>query len=201
MTEISDIVPGHGPDGTPAAFVGDTTYADLGQLLQAEPALMAPEAAAGLALHVTHFARDGAYAVIDDPKSFESAYRERLEREDPNQPWQQNVMRLRDFGVPDFSAIHAPAHEGDALVFYASDALTGLPYRVTAPLSELSSPDFAPLPLTPASAPPRATNASRQPQMQAPEPSAETTRKADQAQADTPPQFDPLPDDLPSLDD
>ncbi len=202
MTEISDIVPGHGPDGAPAAFVGDTAYASLADLLRAEPGLTAPPAAAALAVHVTHFARDGDYALIDDPGAFEAAYRARIEREDPAQPWQQNVMRLRDFGLPDFASIHAPAQQDGTLVFFAVDALTGLPYRVTAALADLSAPTYAPLPLSPVPRPPRTGEARRDFDRHPPRPAAETTEPArDGRGPKDAPQFARLPDDLPPLDD
>ncbi|MFD3191024.1 hypothetical protein ACFMPD_12220 [Sedimentitalea sp. HM32M-2] len=200
MTENSDIVPGHGPDGAPAAFVGDTAYLSLTELLQAEPGLLDPGAASELALQVTHFARDGDYSLIADPGAFETQYRERLNSEDPDQPWQQNVMRLRDFGVPDFSAIQAPAHQDGNLVFFAADALTGLPYRVTAGLGDLTAPAYAPLPLTPVESPPRPAGQSRRP-ADRPEPAPETANLADKAASSKAPDFADLPDDLPEPDD
>lgn len=148
MAVLSDIVPGRGPDGNPAAFVGDTTFASLSDLLAQEPGLAEPGAATTLAQFVSHFARGDMYRVIDDPAAFEAAYQAQIAREDPNQLWQQNVMRLRDFGVPDFKAIKVPATIGGALEFFARDGATGLPYQVRVALEDLSAPDFRPLPLT-----------------------------------------------------
>ena len=148
MTDLSDIVPGRDADGNPAAFIEDTTFSSLSDLLAAEPGLLEAGAVGELARYVNHFARGDMYRVIEDPAAFEAAYHAKIAREDPNQPWQQNVMRLRDFGVPDFTAIHVPAIADNVLEFFARDAMTGLPYRVRAAIDDLSAPSYQPMPLT-----------------------------------------------------
>ncbi|MBK0327025.1 hypothetical protein I5535_06910 [Rhodobacteraceae bacterium F11138] len=200
MTAISEIVPGHDPDGTPAAFVGDTCYTGLDQLLDAEPGLLAPDAASDLALYVNHFARDRDFVPIDDPQTYEKTYRARIESEDPAAPWQQNVMRLRDFGMPDFAEIRSAVLENGTLVFFAADALTGLPYRVCADVKRRTAPTYSPLALSPVPAPGRVRPEPRQPQAQAAIPSAATSKPSDAPQAQDETRFTPLPDDLPSLD-
>lgn len=148
MTDLSDIVPGRDADGNPAAIIEDTTFSSLADLLAAEPGLLDAGAEGALARYVNHFARGDMYRVIDDPAAFEAAYHAKIAREDPNQPWQQNVMRLRDFGVPDFAGIHVPSVADNMLEFFARDGLTGLPYRVRAAIDDLSAPDYYPVPLT-----------------------------------------------------
>lgn len=136
-------------EGKPVVLVGDLgdQAGSMEELLRL-PGMATPARAAELALAANHFAHGSEYRVITDPKAFEEAYRARLAREDANAAWQEGVVRLRDFGVPDFGAIHAPRLEGARLVFFAADTYLGVPYRVEAP-SLLQAPEYAPLPLTP----------------------------------------------------
>lgn len=131
----------------PIVVVNDSEQLSSRAALQAR----APDVPAADLAQALMTLEDGPYRLILDPKRFEQDYRKRLASEDPGQPWQQNVFRLRDFGIPDFGLIDSPARNGDALIFHAADTVTGLPYRVTVTLGTESDPEFEPLPLTPAS--------------------------------------------------
>lgn len=116
--------------------VGDDQKAsDLKQLLSLAPGLMDPEAALVLAQAVNHIAQGHDFSVIDDPEAFASAYQVQLAKEDPTAPWQEGVVRLTDFGAPDYAAISAPTLTGETLIFFARDGFTGLPYRVEVALN------------------------------------------------------------------
>ena len=57
------------------------------------------------------------------------------------------MIRLRDFGVPDFATIKAPSVSGEELVFYAVDETLGVPYKVEC--AQLTgTPTYEPVPLT-----------------------------------------------------
>jgi hypothetical protein len=129
---------------------GATSHADLAGLLAAAPGLATD--AAALARAANHFATAMDFAVIEDPAAFAAAYRARLAAEDPDAPWTEGVLRLRDHGVPDFAAILAPRLAGGRLTFFATDRFLGVPYRVeadVAALATLSEADYRALPLTP----------------------------------------------------
>lgn len=169
MTDLSDIVAGRS-GGARVAYLGDTAYDSVDALVAAFPALATEDGAPYLACLVTHFARGDMYAVIEDRAAFQQAYEARLASEDPSpQTYEQNVIRLSDFGAPDYSAIEPPGIEAGALVFFAREAASGLPYKVRVDLSALGTPQFAPMPLTPidppeaepARAPTRSTIAAR----------------------------------------
>jgi hypothetical protein len=125
-------------DGRRVAMTPGGTVADgMAALLAAAPTLAEPSHAAALALAANHFA-GGEFSVILDPASFAAAYRARLDGEDPTVPWQDSVIRLRDFGVPDFAAITVPQFRDGTLVYFATDDITFLPYR-----AEAAAPAFA----------------------------------------------------------
>ncbi|NIZ63046.1 hypothetical protein DL239_18940 [Sedimentitalea sp. CY04] len=113
--------------------------ADLTQLLTMVPGLAQPEAATTLAKAVNHISQGRGFSVITDPSAFAQAYNAQLAGEDVNTPWQEGVIRLVDFGVPDFDEIQAPSLVNDQLVFFARDGFTGLPYRVETSLGAIAS--------------------------------------------------------------
>jgi len=143
-------------EGRPVVMLGTggPQAGDMATLLRLAPGLATPAHAADLAMAVNHLAHGGEYRVITDPKAFEDAYRARLAREDPNAEWHEGVVRLRDYGVPDFATVQAPSFAGGRLTFFAVDMYLGVPYRVE--LADLSAqPSYAPLPLTPLPGPAR----------------------------------------------
>ncbi|MEM1429635.1 MAG: hypothetical protein AAGG09_09270 [Pseudomonadota bacterium] len=150
MIDLSEITPAILDDtNAPGAAIGDDLYTSIAELVAAVPALTEPDAAADLAQMVTHFARGRAYRVITDPQAFEAAYRSRIASEDADEPWQQGVLRLVDFGMPDFAEVSRARLEGTSLSWTAEDAFTGLAYRGHASLDDLSAVQFTALALTP----------------------------------------------------
>ena len=142
---------------------GTTEVGTLAALVAAAPGLLHPDAAATMARAVAHFAAATDYRVIEDPATYEAAYRAQLGREDPDAPWRAGVYRLRDHGMPDFTGITAPAYHGTRLVFFAQSALIPLPYRVEVDVGDADvtlSPDIfravSLTPFPPATSPPAA---------------------------------------------
>lgn len=115
---------------------GAKQVSSLEALLAEAPGLLHPEGALTMARVVNHLATGNDWRVITDPAAYEAAYRARLDTEDPNAPWQQGVLRLRDHGVPDFAAITAPRMAGTRLIFFAADSALGLPYRIEADMAD-----------------------------------------------------------------
>lgn len=150
-------------EGKPVVMLGTTGQAtDMAALLRLAPALASPAHADDLARAVNHLAHSGEFRVITDPKVFEEAYRTRLSHEDPNAPWQEGVIRLRDHGIPDFTEISKPRFEGGRLTFFAADMFLGVPYRVE--LADLkSTPAYTPLPLTPLADAPHQASPAEEP--------------------------------------
>ena len=135
------------------------TAADMAELLRILPALATEAHAVDLARAVNHFKRGTDYRVIENPAEFAADYRARIEREDPAAPWQENVVRLRDYGVPDFSQIQPPKFAGGKLTFHAVDTFLGVPYQVEAANLE-AAPEYHAMPLTPLPRPPAPASAS-----------------------------------------
>ena len=137
-------------EGKPVVLLGEfgDQAGSMAELVRLAPDGASPARAADLALAANHFAHGSEYRVVTDPQAFEEAYRARLAREDASAAWQEGIVRLSDFGVPDFGTIHAPRLQGARLVFFAADTFLGVPYRVEAP-TLLQAPEYAPLPLTP----------------------------------------------------
>ena len=69
--------------------------------------------------------------------------------EDPNEPWREGMMRLRDFGIPDFTEIAPPKIEDGTLVYFARALFNGLPYRTKVTLGRVGDVTYLPLELTP----------------------------------------------------
>lgn len=136
---------------------------------------LAPRASAAKWAEISNeLAFDGGFEVISDPEAYRRAYLSQVEAEDPARAWQEGVIRRRDFGMPDFAEIHVPTLKGDHLVYFASDATTGLPYRAEAHLTPGSAaPRYEPLELTPMPEPaPMVPPRPRNPERAAAEPEA-----------------------------
>lgn len=152
---IPDIELGLGPSNEYVVFVGDedAEATDVAGLLSLAPGLLQPEAAARTAVAVNHIAQGSAFAVIEDPAGFAADYRRKLAAEDPSAPWQEGVVRLGDYGVPEFDEIKPPELDGSKLTFFAVDTFLGLPYRVEIDLSQparaITDDDYKALDLTP----------------------------------------------------
>lgn len=122
-------------------------------LISAVPGLLSPDCAMQLAEAINHIAVGDGFELISDPAAYQVDYEARLASEDPAQPWQEGVIRLSDFGRPDYAEIKVPFWTGTAVVFFAKDGFTGLPYRVEAVLApaarSVNSDDYKALGLSP----------------------------------------------------
>ncbi|MEP1588456.1 MAG: hypothetical protein ABJR46_13155 [Tateyamaria sp.] len=125
--------------------------ASIPELIREAPELLVPEGAVPLAQSINFLAVGDGFQVIENPSSFRAAYEAQIAKEDPDTPWSEGVVRLIDYGVPDFDQISAPNWTGEALVFFARDTFTGLPYRVQIALGQgdasLSEQDYSALEL------------------------------------------------------
>lgn len=132
---------------------GETEVGSLAALVAAAPGLLHPDAATAMARAVAHFAAGSDYRVIEDPAGYAAAYRAQVAGEDPDAPWTEGVLRLRDHGLPDFAGIAAPAYHGTTLVFHAAATPLALPYWVEIDVSDAAAavgPDlFRAVALTP----------------------------------------------------
>jgi hypothetical protein len=145
---VPELALGLSAEARPIVLLEAGEAEDMADLLRLAPALAAPEHAPMLARIANHLAQAGEYTVIEDPAAFAAAYRARLAEEDPSEEWEEGVIRLSDFGVPNFEEITPPVLKGERLVFYAVHAFLGVPYKAeTANLT--ATPSYEPLPLTP----------------------------------------------------
>jgi hypothetical protein len=153
---LSEFILSTADDGSSGVVVVEGHEFDsVATLLSAYPALS--DEPDRMALSVNQFARNTGFEVILDPAAYEAGARARIALEDPAAPFIQGVYRLRDFGIPDFTAIHGPRMQGDQLEFFAEQAFTGLPYRVTVARTG-EGPVYEPVPLDPLPAEPRSEN-------------------------------------------
>ncbi len=123
---------------------GEEELADLAALQT-----RAPDAPAEALAQVASALGKPGYDAILDPAAYEAMTRARLDNEDANMPWRPGVMRIRDFGLPDFATILPPSRDGATLTYFARDTHTGLPCKVTLPLGSVGEMVVIPLPLTP----------------------------------------------------
>jgi len=130
--DIPQILLGLGADSEYVVMVGEDEVeaSTLASLLTIAPELKQPEAAIETARAVNYISQGPAFQVINDPAAFEEQYRVKLASEDPSEPWSEGVVRLSDYGVPDFATIAAPTISGTVLTYFAVDDFLGLPYRV-----------------------------------------------------------------------
>jgi hypothetical protein len=137
--------------GDPIAIIERRLEASQAEVLDHYPGMASGELTTDLARLVNHFAREFRYEVIADPAAFAPAYREQIDSEDPTATWQQDAPRLRDFGMPDLEAIHAPKLDGADLIFFAKERRLGVPYRVVVPLKdgEIGEAVYEPVPMKP----------------------------------------------------
>lgn len=125
---IPQVVFGFNEGSGNVVFVGAAEQAtDLTQLLALAPGLTRPAAALTLATALNHFSHGTDYRVIDDVQAYETTYRARVSKEDPEAAWQDGVLRLRDHGIPNFSDINAPSLKDTVLVTSPPTAPSGCP--------------------------------------------------------------------------
>jgi hypothetical protein len=138
-------------DDRPVVEVGAARVATLADLVRAAPALKQPDQLPLYCRALNHLKFGTEYRLILDPDAYRARYQRRLESEDPKAPWQEGVVRVRDFGVCDTSEITAPRMEAGAVIFYVEDDFLGIPYRVDAPAPDHPEGEinYEPLPMSP----------------------------------------------------
>ena len=117
--------------GAPIVIVEDDEAASMVEALNLAPALRDPKWLRAYARVANHFATGDEYELILEPEEFKAKYMERYNAEDPDEEVGPGVVRLHNFGIPDFSAIHPPMKDGDTVVFFAENLFMGIPYKVT----------------------------------------------------------------------
>lgn len=148
MSDHSHITTGLSAEtSTAIAATSEDVFDTIDEVIAHFPELTEADAAGDLARLATHFAHGDAFKVINDPQTFEAAYRARVKTEDPSQPWQQGVSRLIDFGLPDFADVIAPQLAGSELTWTVEDSFTGLPYRAVISLDKLEDVVLTVLPM------------------------------------------------------
>src|SRR5262245_55248460 len=129
--EIPQVSLGLSDDGKGVVLLGALGEAtDMAGLLRLVPGLATEAHALELARAANHFAHGSEYQVIEAPGAFADGYLAQIESEDPAAEWQEGVIRLRDYGVPDFAQIEVPKFTDGSLTFYAVDRFLGVPYLV-----------------------------------------------------------------------
>lgn len=129
--------------GAPIVIVEQARAADLADVIRLAPALSDPHWVRAYARVVNHLAQGDKFGLIVDPAAFEAKYRAAFDAENPDEEPQAGVMRLRNFGIPDFGAIKPPEMQGGDLVFYAENTFMGIPYRAV--MAEGAEPVYTPV--------------------------------------------------------
>ena len=129
--------------GAPVVIVAETVVSSPTQLLRTAPALADPRWAFAYAQMVNHVVQGDDFELIIKPDEFREKYMERYNAEDPDEEVGPGTIRLHNFGIPDFAAIHQPMKNGDELIFFVENMFMGIPYRVT--MTEGSEPDYQPV--------------------------------------------------------
>lgn len=132
-----------GDNGAPVVIVEQAQVGDMAGLIEAAPALMEPKWVFALAQMANHLAQGDDYELIVDPEAFKAGYMEAYEAEDPEEQVGPGAIRLHNFGIPDFAAIHPPKMDGNTLVFFAENVFMGIPYR--AEMKAGGQPIYAPV--------------------------------------------------------
>lgn len=130
-------------NGAPVVIVEQAEVADMAGLIQIAPALKDPKWVFALAQMANHLAQGDAYELIVNPEEFKAQYMEAYEAEDTDEQVAPGAVRLHNFGIPDFSAIHPPMMDGDTLIYFAENVFMGIPYRVE--MAAGAEPDYQPV--------------------------------------------------------
>lgn len=118
-------------NGAPVVIVGEARVNNAQELLAAAPMLTNDEWVRAYAKIVNHIAHGYKYDLILDPAAFETQYMKEYEAEDPNETPVPGLVRLHNYGIPEFGEITAPAFDGETLVFYVRETYLGIPYKAT----------------------------------------------------------------------
>lgn len=146
-TELPPIQMDHDPvSGEPCVRLGEVavTNKDYAGLVRAAPALGDPKWLRAYARLVNHLAQGSRFEPIFAREPFEAEYMATYAAEDPDEEPRPGVIRLRDFGVPDFAQLEPPVSlEDGTLVFFAKNTFMGIPYRVSFPPG--GEPEYLPV--------------------------------------------------------
>lgn len=132
--------------GTPVVIVAEQEVASTDEVLRIAPALGDPKWVRALARVVNHLAQGDEFTVIMDPAAFQAQYMATYNAEDPDEQVPPGAVRLRNFGIPDFAAMHPPVMEGETLVYFAENLFMGIPYHVTMAKGQI--PEYLPVAMT-----------------------------------------------------
>jgi hypothetical protein len=132
-----------GANGAPVVLVEQVEVSDPAALMQAAPALEDPKWAFAFAQMVNHIAQGDSHELIIVPAEFKEKYMAVYEAEDPDEEVGPGVIRLHNFGIPDFAAIHPPMKNGNTLIFFVENMFMGIPYRVT--MRDGTQPEYQPV--------------------------------------------------------
>lgn len=131
--------------GTPIVIVGEAQVTNARELLDAAPALKDPEWIRVYANVLNHMAHGYKYELIIDPDEFQAQYMKEYEAEDPEAQAVPGLIRLHNYGIPEFDEIASPAYEGETLTFYVRENFLGIPYKAT--LGSFFLPTYEPVTL------------------------------------------------------
>ncbi|MEM7317639.1 MAG: hypothetical protein AAF408_01315 [Pseudomonadota bacterium] len=129
--------------GSPVVVIEQVEVSDATLLLGAAPALEDPKWAFAFAQMVNHIQQGDSYELIVKPEDFKAKYMETYNAEDPDEEVGAGTIRLHNFGIPDFDAIHQPVKNGDTLIFFVENIFMGIPYKVTMKTGE--QPQYEPV--------------------------------------------------------
>lgn len=145
---MADTIPyigfGYDDDGALCAVVGPDEYTSLDDLLAAAPYIKEPANLQALAGALNHFAQGMTYGVIGELEPYKKEFLERYAEEE-ELPWDQFVLRVGDFDLPDLDQLAAPALSGDQITFFVNHRGMGAPYKVTGPADGSGTLDYTPL--------------------------------------------------------
>ena len=130
-------------DGTPIIVINGETVKDIHRIIEIEPRYGNPQWVSGYSQLVNHLSEGYDHELILDAQEFKKKYMEKYNSEDPNEEVGPGVIRLRNFGIPDFSLIAPPEYQGDTLVFFTENVFMGIPYKVT--MKKAEAPQYEPV--------------------------------------------------------
>lgn len=126
------------------AYVGDTEYRFLTELLFSVQAIHMPENIVLLAQALNHFSHGNDFAVIEDIDDFNDKFRETYAAEE-EKPFDQYNSSISDFAMPDLDQITPPEIDDAEITFYVVHKGLGIPYRVTGGKDGRGELRYAPL--------------------------------------------------------
>ena len=145
--DLPEVSLGYTDDGAPAIYIDITPVQSAPALVGLAPWICAPDQALLCAQAVNHLAQQQTYTVIEDPARFSEWYRARYAAEEPGLVSPTAAHGLRGFDLPEFDMIAVPSIVDETLTFFVVNRQIGVPYKVTAPLNALETPEYDPVPM------------------------------------------------------